>query len=793
MAEKGFPLFLVNQMLSPWELGRDFEACGLPARLATVEELPAQLARPDTEALVMVNGSCWPDSAGQAITDFWRKGGSLVCTGTPLAHRVERSVLKGKPYWRDTGHQVLPEMEQAPFTQCQAAAVKGGILGLVEGAPFGLSQAELDVLAPMSWDSVVWGARAPELPVAKWRSGDAVTYPVAFVKHPDSAALDFWAGGNLAFDPTELGPATALKRVIVKGVAYLLKQRGSLDGTQYSSALAALERQLPMPAAPKPLALKVSTYPTALPCSFSKPSMIDALDLRGEGPEVRWLFACLQGILNRQGPRLYLVFDDQDETWRKWCYKRRYFKHFTRLASPEEALKKYRASFTGVALADELSRNAAICAAWEDKVLVTADEDVALRFGLPVKLDLRGRFSSRFEAQQWSFEQYFPKATRQLMCVRFPEAPYMYVDYLVQHKVFPFWLDSGQWGEEPLAELRFARNLYASYPAGIPILGWHAYGDPARGFQEYWGQQLAGGYGKYMLGNDFLTNSSFFSRLEVPAAELKQPAPGPLPMLDKSKVYFCFDVMDAGDAPWYPQKFMRALWDDENLGATPITWSFTPAFLDLAPAIASWYVANLPPGDELLSAVGGIGYVMYPYYGNALANQEEARRHFARISGQYAARMGMTSVALHMGGWPEPSDYSQAGLLAQYARDAKQFALLLPDLGRSDATTYASANFNLPGGTAVMHTLTRWEPHSTSAEIIARTSEVSAEARILAASIRKAAEEAGTRPLFINAYSLSWTTSPTVARQTCELLGPDYVPLSARNLARLWKQWQARP
>ncbi len=28
MAEKGFPPFLANQMLSPWELGRDFEACG---------------------------------------------------------------------------------------------------------------------------------------------------------------------------------------------------------------------------------------------------------------------------------------------------------------------------------------------------------------------------------------------------------------------------------------------------------------------------------------------------------------------------------------------------------------------------------------------------------------------------------------------------------------------------------------------------------------------------------------------------------------------------------------------
>ena len=153
----------------------------------------------------------------------------------------------------------------------------------------------------------------------------------------------------------------------------------------------------------------------------------------------------------------------------------------------------------------------------------------------------------------------------------------------------------------------------------------------------------------------------------------------------------------------------------------------------------------------------------------------------------------MTSVALHMGGWPEPSDYTQDGPLAQYARDAKQFTLLLPDLGRSDTTTWERANYALPSGAVVMHTLTRWEPHTTSAEIIARTSEVSEEARILAASIRKAADEAGTRPLFINAYSLSWTTSPTVARQACELLGQDYVPLSARDLARLWKQWQARP
>ncbi len=156
----------------------------------------------------------------------------------------------------------------------------------------------------------------------------------------------------------------------------------------------------------------------ALPV-FAEAKRLDVIDLERAPGELRLLSASLQGIVNREEPRICLFepAEEGKETWLKEL-ELPYEVH----ADPLAVVLRFKDALKGLVIYDpELpdSVNVATTLAGQKDALV-ASPDLAARltaapFELPVLDDLRGRFKSRIEACTWQYENLWKSANRRLL------------------------------------------------------------------------------------------------------------------------------------------------------------------------------------------------------------------------------------------------------------------------------------------------------------------------------------------------------------------------------------------
>ena len=116
-----------------------------------------------------------------------------------------------------------------------------------------------------------------------------------------------------------------------------------------------------------------------------------------QSADATMLLAALQGIVNRKGPRLYLLNrtdpHNQDEVWLRYMQEKGYTGHEERLDGYKAAIQRFRDEITGVIIYDPQlpgSLNAAWMLAGLKNAL-PASPQTAAKLGLPVVEDLRGR------------------------------------------------------------------------------------------------------------------------------------------------------------------------------------------------------------------------------------------------------------------------------------------------------------------------------------------------------------------------------------------------------------------
>ncbi len=153
--------------------------------------------------------------------------------------------------------------------------------------------------------------------------------------------------------------------------------------------------------------------------SFAPPTKLDVVDLLRAPGDLRLLMASLQGVVNREEPRLYLL-EPAEEGARTWLAD---LKLPTEMhADPFALVEKYRSSVRGLVVYDpEMpdSVNVATTLAGLKDALVASPE-IAGRLGagaggIPVLDDLRGRFESRLEAYTWQFENLWASVDRRML------------------------------------------------------------------------------------------------------------------------------------------------------------------------------------------------------------------------------------------------------------------------------------------------------------------------------------------------------------------------------------------
>lgn len=209
-------------------------------------------------------------------------------------------------------------------------------------------------------------------------------------------------------------------------------------------------------------------------------SAIDLLDVSASTYADRVCAAALQGLVNRDQPRLFLdygIYDDpsarrtnevfmDDEIWygkyramlgNQDQHNLDYYihEHGVRVQPAknlEEMILKYRHLLQGCVAWDATlpdTVNIALMLAAQESLLPveSGSLDWALGLGLQVKHDLRNRWKDRVDLYRWAFTNLFPLCKPgEIACIEPGWQRPEFIDYVVQNRLFVYSLSSQQKG-----------------------------------------------------------------------------------------------------------------------------------------------------------------------------------------------------------------------------------------------------------------------------------------------------------------------------------------------------------
>lgn len=391
--------------------------------------------------------------------------------------------------------------------------------------------------------------------------------------------------------------------------------------------LATLVLSLPVGGA---LATGLNWPPDRLLPAFATPATtIDCIDITGaDGAEVN-LFASLEGIVNRTQPRIACVTDKSGEGEFTWLD----LHHLPyKMIDSYAAVAKYRDSVTGLVVTDpkeSATVNLATTIAGVNDELICMPSLLATLtnapYSLPVKDDLRGRFSSRDEVYQYLYDHYWPNCTHRVIAGLSPRQAGGLRDYVVAVRGAAVWFAPGSQEDDSRMLGKFISEMKPGH--GV-YMGWWPSEDN--------GLQWIGQYGIQVLASDFLDNASLFGGV---AATTTVPPIPPAPPLE-NKVYVALFISD-GDNVQYMQHRLKMTWADPARGSVPIGWTISPLTVDIDPGMLDYYRATATTNDCLVSGPSGAGYTRINYWTNP-----DYLAAFTKVTESYLQRSGLRVITV---------------------------------------------------------------------------------------------------------------------------------------------------
>jgi hypothetical protein len=330
---------------------------------------------------------------------------------------------------------------------------------------------------------------------------------------------------------------------------------------------------------------------------------------------VHALLISLQGLANRQEPRVYLEYP---KSW-QWeivhpligFLERRHHVTFDRLGTndADAALARFARYAKGCVIWDKSVRSSLIVAftvsGLEDLVVVNEDQlALAAKHGLKPLVDLRGKFTGQPDhvIYQWAYDQYFERCSRDYYAVMGGHAGIEMqpgvADFGIQQRAFFSDLSSNPKHPEELAMLK--KILSRQNPASV-VLGWHSYGKDTEGQHT----SLVGNYGLIMEGLHNLPNVSFTSQIPL-TPDFKftnnHHVRRDETLTAEKKVYVCAAATDAMGI---------GAWTKPGRGKIPYTWQVLMNWVWLNPPALQYFYEDKSPNDYFIGGLSGPGY-MYP-------------------------------------------------------------------------------------------------------------------------------------------------------------------------------------
>lgn len=406
--------------------------------------------------------------------------------------------------------------------------------------------------------------------------------------------------------------------------------------------------------------------------------------------------ACLQGLINRQKPELYVLSSRQPrpQYWLDllrreggWLAARS-----IKPAPDLDTLVQLASSrLKGAVIWDPAvpaSVNVATTIAGVEDGIVLSPE-MAARYlpswHLPVLADLRGRFtgtetgSPKNDAYRWAIREYLAKGrcSSHLLCLfedsfaaraRGDTGYAVNRDWAVKNRAFVF--DLSPWGDErpqddpdqplgtDLATYRQVLEATREHSAGghlTELNGFFVFPKYAnmpghRSAHEpvptEW--ETVHLISPYHLYQNTSTSDCFNQSLhsQAPRRRLRQHR-GALPYHLEKKTYLCFLMADY-DSASVLYDYLPKHWDDPNRGRIPLAWGINPNLLEAYPDLIARFYATLTPADTITADAGAAGYI------NPSRLRPESLPLFVRHNRAYFREADLTIAPMVLD-WTAPS------------------------------------------------------------------------------------------------------------------------------------------
>ena len=502
--------------------------------------------------------------------------------------------------------------------------------------------------------------------------------------------------------------------------------------------------------------------------------------------DISLTLSCLQGIVNRRRPRLYLVHDSYDELWLQWLQERGDVRE-VRWVDTGELFAQFLPEVDRMFVIDPAvpaSVNVATMLAGVQGGMVVTPE-LAGQFNLPMGvapdssrmgLDLRTfSWKKDLDAYTWLYREVGESLSRQAVAILDPHDTALR-DYLVEFKIPILWI-SGRNDQEtnpaasPEEEKEFAREVMMQWPPNIPCLGWPSSGYKTGGIGEGPGVKLASQCAKFTVCTAYDGYSPSVGNLSVHSgttATLRQSTRSIT--LQRDKVYCAF-IRSDGDGWNFQRFYYRKLFDDLEHGEVPIGWQVGPTAIDGQPDMLDYFYKKARSGDYFVNALSGIGYIHEDDYATNYPPEERVKiwTDYIRLSEQYLARIGTRILATYSEMTPEKMGLfaKMRGIRAVFANYSRSHETTLSNLATEvSGTPWFRADNVSPGPFTFTPTAQR-DAVNAMVDQVKRWSPMQ-------------------RPAFLYVFLGNWLTEMGMAAAIARQLGNDYIPVRADELADLF-------
>jgi hypothetical protein len=328
---------------------------------------------------------------------------------------------------------------------------------------------------------------------------------------------------------------------------------------------------------------------------------------------VNALMISLQGLANRTGPLLYLLYpDDWPFTYvnsvLNFYTGRRYYT-FTELKTPAEALQALGRHARGYVVWDTAVRTSLIvaftAAGLEDAVVISEREiPLVEKAGLRPLEDFRGKFTGMNDAQiyAWAFDRYWNRCSREFIVWLGGEHGKIMkpavADWGMNRKVFFSDLSCRP---TDTAEYSLARRLLSDMKPMSMVMGWHSY---AKDLEEEF-VTLTSSFGHRVEGLNTLPNLSFSAQIPVSPGFIfrnnHHVVAGTHPAAGKKVYIACIQTDGIGLGAWLKP----------GRGDIPYAWEVLMNYTWMAPGMAEFFYSMATPNDYFIGCLSGPGY-LYP-------------------------------------------------------------------------------------------------------------------------------------------------------------------------------------